>query len=121
MSHSKLPVAFTSPILAFEYGVVQSILWRCNRGKHLLTCSPKTAIVYASVFAAFIPEKSTLNFNAIVLSLIFLIEMSWHTIVAITLSTERLQAAYLKYKKWIDRSAESVIGILSLDLAISAG
>lgn len=78
--------------------------------------NPKTAVVYASIFAALMPQEPPL---ALVLSLpplILLIEAGWYAVVAIAFSAPRSQQAYLNGKLWVDRLAGAVIGALGLRL-----
>jgi threonine/homoserine/homoserine lactone efflux protein len=78
--------------------------------------NPKTAVVYASIFAALMPQEPPL---ALVLSLpplILLIEAGWYAAVAIAFSAPRSQRAYLNGKLWVDRLAGAVIGALGLRL-----
>lgn len=82
--------------------------------------NPKTAIVYASVFAAFLPAVSTLGFNLGVAGLAFAIEAGWYTLVALVLSSNRPRNAYLRYKAWVDRAAGGVMVALGLKLVSSA-
>lgn len=82
--------------------------------------NPKTAIVYASVFAAFLPATPTIQFNLLVVALVFLIEAGWYAIVATVLSSEAPRSVYLRFKKWVDRSAGGIMGALGLKLAASA-
>jgi len=79
--------------------------------------NPKTAIVYASVFAAFLPTASDIQYNLVVVALVFFIETGWYAIVATVLSTEMPRSTYLRYKKWVDRSAGGIMGALGLKLA----
>jgi len=81
--------------------------------------NPKTAIVYASVFAAFLPTSPSIQYKLVVVALVFLIEAGWYTIVATALSAETPRSKYLHYKKWVDRSAGSIMGTLGLKLAVS--
>ena len=82
--------------------------------------NPKTAVVYASVFAAFLPATSTVAFDLCVVGLVFLIEAGWYAFVAIALSSERPRYIYLRYKAWIDRTAGAVMIVLGLRLAASS-
>ncbi|WP_024302307.1 LysE family translocator [Pseudogulbenkiania sp. MAI-1] len=81
--------------------------------------NPKTAIVYASVFAAFLPATSSLAFNLGVAGLVFVIEAGWYTMVALALSSHGPRSAYLRYKAWIDRAAGGVMVALGLKLVSS--
>ena len=82
--------------------------------------NPNTAIVYASVFAAFLPANPSLTFNLIVVAIVFVIETNWYALVALALASERPRNAYLRCKAWLDSVAGSVIMALGLELASSA-
>jgi threonine/homoserine/homoserine lactone efflux protein len=82
--------------------------------------NPKTAIVYASVFAAFLPPHFSLAFAAGLLLAVFAVETSWYVLVAWVLSSPAPQRAYLACKTWVDRSAGAVMVGLGLKLATSA-
>jgi len=82
--------------------------------------NPKTAVVYASVFAAFLPSPSTVAFNLCVVGLVFLIETGWYAFVAVALSSERPRHIYLRYKMFIDRTAGAIMVALGLKLITSS-
>ena len=82
--------------------------------------NPKTAIVYASVFAAFLPSHPSTQYNILVVGLVFLIEAGWYAIVATALSAEAPRSTYLRFKKWVDRFAGGIMGVLGIKLAASA-
>lgn len=82
--------------------------------------NPKTAIVYAGVFAAFLPAAPSIQYSLAVVSLVFFIEAGWYAIVAAVLSSDATRGTYLFYKKWVDRFAGSILGVLGLKLAASA-
>lgn len=78
--------------------------------------NPKTAVVYAGIFAALLPAHPPL-WLALVLPLgIFLIECGWYALVALAFSASRPRAVYLNAKHWIDRLASGVMGLLGLRL-----
>lgn len=81
--------------------------------------NPKTAIVYASVFAAFLPAKSSLVFSFGVAGLVFIIETVWYSLVALVLSSNLPRKIYLRYKSWIDRAAGGMMIALGFKLAAS--
>ena len=83
--------------------------------------NPKTAIVYASVFAAFLPSSFSPLLGLTVVSAVFAIEAGWYSIVAIALAAAKPRRAYLSYKVWVDRIAGVVIGTLGVKLVSSAG
>ena len=82
--------------------------------------NPKTAIVYASVFAAFLHGTVSPRFAAVLLCVIFAIEAGWYAIVAAVLSSSRPRRAYLSYKAWVDRAAGVVMAGLGVKLIASA-
>lgn len=82
--------------------------------------NPKAAIVYASVFAAFLPRNFPLSISMITVVVIFLIETGWYALVAVVLSSAGPRAAYLRYKTWMDRSAGGVMTLLGVKLTASA-
>lgn len=82
--------------------------------------NPKAAIVYAGVFAAFLPRDFPLSLAMITVVVIFVIEAGWYALVAVVLSSARPRAAYLRYKARIDRSAGGVMTVLGIKLAASA-
>lgn len=81
--------------------------------------NPKTSIVYASVFAAFLPPKFSLAFAVALVALVFCVEASWYALVAVALSADAPQKAYLARKVWVDRVAGSVL--FALGIALVAG
>lgn len=82
--------------------------------------NPKTAVVYASIFAAFLPRDVPLVLALSVPVVIFCIETGWYTVVALALSSAAPRSAYLRHKAWIDRAAGGVMGLLGLRLVWSA-
>jgi len=82
--------------------------------------NPKTALVYASVFAAFLPAAPGLRYQLAVVVLVFLVETGWYALVAAALSAAAPRALYLRHKKWLDRAAGGLMGALGLKLAASA-
>jgi threonine/homoserine/homoserine lactone efflux protein len=82
--------------------------------------NPKTAIVYASVFAALMPAHPPLWFVLALPPALFAIEAGWYAVVALAFSAGGPRAAYLRAKTWIDRLAGSVIAALGLRLLLEA-
>lgn len=78
--------------------------------------NPKTAVAYASVFAALLPKEVPDWMILILPPLIFLIESSWYAVVTLVFSSERPRIAYVGAKAWIDRVTGVVIGGLGLRL-----
>lgn len=82
--------------------------------------NPKAAIIYASVFAAFLPGTHSLAFSAMLLVAVFIVETGWYAIVATMLSAQRSKQAYLGCKTAVDRIAGTVMIGLGLKLIASA-
>lgn len=82
--------------------------------------NPKTAIVYASVFTAFLPSTFSTLFALALLCVVFAIEAGWYSIVALVLSSPIPRRVYLSYKTWVDRAAGLVMVGLGLRLITSA-
>ena len=82
--------------------------------------NPKTAIVYASIFAALLPTSMP---AWLVLSLplwVLALETSWHAAVAFAFSAQRPRLVYLRSKTWADRTAGAVMGALGARLLLKA-
>ena len=82
--------------------------------------NPKTAIVYASIFATFLPHGLNLQAGLLLVTMVFLLETGWYALVAVVLSAEKARKAYLRFKSLIDRVAGGVILLLGLKLASSS-
>lgn len=80
--------------------------------------NPKTAIYYASIFAALLPAKPAEWLLLALPPTIFLIEAGWYVIVALAFSSSGPRAAYLKSKTWVDRIAGAVLGALGARLLL---
>ena len=78
--------------------------------------NPKTAIVFASIFAAFLPENLPHYSYALLVVVAFAMDAGWYCVVSIVLSTKKAQTSYAKYKKGMDRAASSFMGIMGLKL-----
>ncbi|MDG3443073.1 LysE family translocator [Nitrospirillum amazonense] len=87
--------------------------------------NPKTAIAYASIFAALLPAQSELggppsHLLLVLPPVIFLIEAGWYGVVAAAFSAAAPRRAYLKAKGGIDRVTGTVMGALGLRLVADA-
>jgi threonine/homoserine/homoserine lactone efflux protein len=78
--------------------------------------NPKTAVVYASVFVSLLPREMPVWAMLVLPGVIFCIEAGWYSIVALALSSPAPAAAYLRWKRWIDRAAGGVMGLLGVKL-----
>ncbi len=78
--------------------------------------NPKTAIVYASIFAALLPADPDTALLILLPPAIFLVEAGWYTIVAVIFSAPVPQRAYIRSKGIFDRIAGAVLGGLGIRL-----
>ena len=83
--------------------------------------NPKAAVIYGSIFAALLPAQPPLWMCLALPPLILLVEAGWYVVVAMAFSSARPRAAYLRSKRWIDRLAGSVLGVLGVRLIVDAG
>ena len=83
--------------------------------------NPKTALVYASIFAALLPAHPPAWLVAALLPLLFMLEAGWYSLVALSLSSTRPRGAYLRAKTVIDRCAGAVMGLLGARLLLDSG
>lgn len=82
--------------------------------------NPKTAIVYGSIFAALLPASPPHWLLVALPPMIFVVEASWYSVVAIAFSANAPRTVYLRSKKWIDRIAGAVMGTLGSRLLIES-
>jgi len=80
--------------------------------------NPKTAIFYASMFAAMLPASPPHWMLVVLPVLLFCNEFAWYAIVAFAFSASKPRAAYLRTKLWIDRAAGAVVGALGAKLVV---
>jgi threonine/homoserine/homoserine lactone efflux protein len=83
--------------------------------------NPKTAVVYASVFAALLPAQLSAAFALVLLLSVFVIEAGWYGLVATVLSAAAPRRTYLRCKRTLDRLAGTAMVLLGLRLIASAG
>jgi threonine/homoserine/homoserine lactone efflux protein len=81
--------------------------------------NPKTIVVYASIFAALLPQSIPIGLIVAIPIGVFAVEAGWYTIVAYAFSARHPRRVYLSAKAWIDRLAGTVMAGLGLQLVIS--
>lgn len=82
--------------------------------------NPKTAVVYAGVFASFLPQDIPPPVLVALPIMVFAIETIWYSVVALALSAPSPRACYLASKAWIDRTAGAIMALVGLKLIIEA-
>ncbi len=80
------------------------------------TSNPKTALVIAGIFAAFVPAKPPENTTLLVAIIAFAIDFSWYAVVAMSLSTKKTRQVYEHAKSGFDHAAAIFLGIVGLRL-----
>ena len=106
------PMDFAAGGMAAE----QSLLKTFRDGLYTQLSNPKTALVFASIFTALLPERIPVAFYYIVPLMSFLIDVSWYSLVALVLSSSRPRSVYLRLKHKIDIVTATVLGALGLRL-----
>lgn len=80
--------------------------------------NPKTAVVYAGIFAALMPAQPSIWLAALLVPAVFMVECGWYALVAVAFSAGRPRALYLNAKHWIDRAAGGVMALLGIRLIV---
>lgn len=92
-------------------------LWRSFAlGLFTQVSNPKTAIVYASIFASLLPGEMPPPLLLALPLMVFAIETGWYALVALALSAPAPRARYLAGKAWFDRSAGTILFLLGARL-----
>lgn len=79
--------------------------------------NPKTAIIIGSIFAALLPKELPAYSELLLCLIAFFIDAIWYCIVVFLLSTKKSQKIYLRFKKYIDRVAGTLLAALGIKLA----
>lgn len=109
-------LANDAPVFVRSRGIARSFVL----GVTTQLSNPKTAVVYASVFAALLPQAAPQWFAIVLIPMIFAIEAGWYGLVAVLFSLDRPRRGYLKSKLWMDRLAGGVMGLLGLKIISEA-
>lgn len=82
--------------------------------------NPKTAIVFAGVFSALLPQTIPSYFYAAIPLVAFCIDAGWYFVVAVVLSAESPRRTYLRFKAVFDGTAGCVMGALGTKLILDS-
>ena len=113
IKHSKEPIAMDIKLQKRSYGFFRALIF----GFLTQISNPKTAIILGAIFAALLPKTMPEYGSVLLATLAFAIDASWYCIVVFLLSTKKSQKVYLRFKKYIDSVAGSILGILGVKLA----
>lgn len=81
--------------------------------------NPKTAIVFGSVFAAFLPEISPTYASVSLVAISFSLAAVWYSLVAVLLSADKPRKTYGAMKPVLDRVAGGVMAAIGIKLAVA--
>lgn len=96
-------------------------VWRSfAQGLATQISNPKTAVVYASVFASLLPREVPPAALVVLPCMVFVIETGWYAAVAVGLSAPTPRARYLAAKTWLDRGAGAIMAALGTKLVLEA-
>ena len=92
-------------------------LWKMFfRGLFTQLSNPKTAIVFASAFAAFLPATAPEYGYLLVCAAAFVIDTGWYLLVSRLLGSVKSQRVYAKFKITINRIGGGFMGLMGLKL-----
>ena len=79
--------------------------------------NPKPAILFSAIFIGTVPAGTPMWVYAALLTVVFLNEAVWNTLVARIFSFERSKATYISLKTIIDRSFGGLLALLGMKIA----
>lgn len=79
--------------------------------------NPKPAILFSAIFVGTVPPGTSIATYIALLSVVFLNETIWNTIVAKIFSLPRTRRGYISLKTIIDRAFGGLLGLLGLKIA----
>ncbi|QCR36818.1 LysE family translocator [Nissabacter sp. SGAir0207] len=94
-------------------------VWRAFRlGLVTQISNPNTAVVFGSVFVAFLHQQIAGWMFLVLPALAFTIDFVWYALVACLLATPAPRAFYLSCRRGFDRTAGTVMALLGLKLIL---
>ena len=81
--------------------------------------NPKALAYFAAVFSGVIPAEPTISTGALILSIIFVIEMGWYALVSLVFSRPTPQKFYRAAKSVLDRAFGGLIALSGAKIATS--
>ena len=82
--------------------------------------NPTIVIFFSSIFVALLPAHAPLWLRFTVVGIVAVQEVSWYTAVAFVFSRPRVQAAYRRASKWIERGLGTVLIGLGARIVVAA-
>jgi threonine efflux protein len=96
-----------APFAAFRLGFLTNIL------------NPKSALFFGSVFATALPAEPSVALLAAAIAVVFVNALVWHLFLALAFSQPRVQAAYARQRKALNRIASALVGAFGIRLLLS--
>ncbi|EEW23845.1 LysE family translocator [Rhodobacter ferrooxidans] len=79
--------------------------------------NPKPAVLFSAIFVGTVPQGTPLWVVLALLTVVFLNEAIWNTLVARIFSFDRSKAVYISLKSVIDRAFGGMLALLGLKIA----
>lgn len=79
--------------------------------------NPKPAVLFSAIFIGTVPPGTSLWVYAALLTVVFLNETIWNTLVARIFSFDRTRAGYISLKSVIDRTFGGLLALLGVKIA----
>ena len=83
--------------------------------------NPKVAVFFSAIFVSVLPQDPPPWVVVAILSIVFVNEAAWYSIVALGLSAPRPRALYLSLKSVLDHAMGALLGVLGVKLLADAG
>jgi threonine efflux protein len=96
-----------APLAAFRLGFLTNFL------------NPKSALFFGSVFATALPPEPLVTLLAAALAVVFFNALVWHLFLALAFSQPKVQAAYARQRKALNRLASALVGAFGIRLLLS--
>lgn len=95
----------------------RSALSAFRLGLYTQLANPKPAVLFSAIFVGTVPQGTPAWVIVALLTVVFLNETIWNTIVARIFSFQRSKSAYISLKSIIDRSFGGLLALLGLKIA----
>ena len=96
-----------APYAAFRLGFLTNIF------------NPKSALFFGSVFATALPAEPSTFLLATAVAVVFVNALVWHLFLAIAFSQPKVQVAYGRQRKVLNRVASALVGAFGVRLLLS--
>ena len=106
-ARQKIDASAQPPHRAFQHGFLINLL------------NPKSMLFAAAVLIVVFPPEMSVAQNALVIANHLVVELTFYTALAFTMSSGAVSTRYLRAKVVLDRGAAAVLGALGLRLLVS--